>query len=130
MDANSRLATSRRDEAFAVLAVLEEDPATSEGAEASYLMIQDSYDRGAFDEVESRVYAFSDSGTSHNYWLAKSFIVLGDAFVEMDNLEQAKATFESVAQGYTPETEDDDVIPGVQMRLEKLQELMQTGSIE
>ena len=80
--------------------------------------------------MESRVYAFSDSGTSHNYWLAKSFIVLGDAFVEMDNLEQAKATFESVAQGYTPETEDDDVIPGVQMRLEKLQELMQTGSIE
>ena len=130
VDAKSLLATSRRDEAFAVLAVLAEDPATSEGAEASYLMIQDSYDRGAFDEVESRVYAFSDSGTSHNYWLAKSFIVLGDAFVEMDNLEQAKATFESVAQGYTPETEDDDVIPGVQMRLEKLQELMQTGSIE
>ena len=45
-------------------------------------------------------------------------------------LEQAKATFESVAQGYTPETEDDDVLPGVRMRLEKLQELMQTGSIE
>ena len=130
VDAKSLLATSRRDEAFAVLAVLAEEPATAEGAEASYLMIQDSYDRGAFDEVETRVYGFSESGTAQNYWLAKSFIVLGDAFVDMENLEQAKATFESVAQGYTPETEDDDVLPGVRMRLEKLQELMQTGSIE
>ena len=130
VDAKSLLATSRRDEAFAVLAVLAEEPATAEGAEASYLMIQDSYDRGAFDEVETRVYGFSESGTAQNYWLAKSFIVLGDAFVDMENLEQAMATFESVAQGYTPETEDDDVLPGVRMRLEKLQELMQTGSIE
>ena len=130
VDAKSLLATSHRDEAFAVLAELAENPASDEGAEASFLMIQDSYDRGVFSEVENRVYSFSESGTGQNYWLAKSFIVLGDAFVEMDDLEQAKATFESVAQGYTPESEDDDVLPGVQMRLEKLQELMQTGSIE
>ena len=128
--AKSLLAVSRRDEAMTVLARLAESPATAEGAEASFLLIQDCYDRGVFEEVENRVYAFSDSRTPQTYWLAKAFIVLGDSFVEMDNLEQAKATFESVAQGYTPETEDDDVIPGVQMRLEKLQELMQTGSIE
>ncbi len=127
--AKSLLATSRREEAFAILAALASEPSTAEGAEASYLLIQDSYDRGAFEEVEDRVYAFSDSGTGQVYWLAKAFIVLGDAFVEMDNLEQAKATFESVAQGYTPSGDDDDIPQSVDMRLKKLSDLMSEETI-
>ena len=125
VDAKSLLATSRRDEAMEVLARLAESPSTPEGAEAAFLRIQDSYDRGAFDEVETRVYAFSDSGTGQNYWLAKAFVVLGDSFVDRDNLEQARATFESVAEGYTPEAGDDDVLESVRMRLEKLGKLME-----
>ena len=58
------------------------------------------------------------------YWLAKSFIVLGDSFVEREELEQAKATFESVRDGYTPSGKDDDVIDNVELRLKKLDELM------
>ena len=127
--AKSLLATSRRDEAFVLLARLAEAPSTPEGAEAAYLMIQDNYDRGEFQKVEEMVYAFSDSGTGENYWLAKAFIVLGDAFVEMDNPEQARATFESIAEGYSPEGGDDDVLQTVRMRLEKLGELM-AGSVE
>ncbi len=130
VQAKSLLATSRRDEAFTLLAGLAADPTTAEGAEAAFLMIQDCYDRGVFDEVESRVYAFSDSNTPQTYWLAKAFVVLGDAFVEMDNLDQAKATFESVEEGYRPESGDDDVLQAVRMRLGKLASLMETGSIE
>ena len=129
-EAKSLLATSNRDEAFAVLAKIAEDTSTPEGAEAAFLLIQDSYDRGVFEEVESRVYAFSDSNTPHTYWLAKAFVVLGDAFVEMDNLDQAKATFESVADGYRPESGQDDVLQSVEMRLEKLAELMQPTAAE
>ncbi len=122
--AKSLLATSRRDEAVAILTGLSSHPDTPEGAEASWFLIQDCYDRGDFSDVENRVYAFSESGTTQTYWLAKAFIVLGDAFVEMDNPEQAKATFESVASGYKPEGEDDDVLQSVEMRLEKLSILM------
>ena len=122
--AKSLLATSRRDEAVAILTGLSSHPDTPEGAEASWFLIQDCYDRGDFSDVEKRVYAFSESGTTQTYWLAKAFIVLGDAFVEMDNPEQAKATFESVASGYKPEGEDDDVLQSVEMRLEKLSILM------
>ena len=130
VQAKSLLATSRRDEAFAVLAELAAAPDTPEGAEAAFMLIQDCYDRGVFDEVESRVYAFSDSGTPQTYWLAKAFVVLGDAFVEMDNLDQAKATFESVAEGYKPESGNDDVLQSVEMRLGKLAELMQEENAE
>ena len=123
IEAKSLLALSRRDEAMQAFKALAAFPKTEYGAEASYILIQDCYDRGDFDAVEQMVYAFSDSGTSRQYWLAKSFIVLGDTFVEKGNLEQARATFESVKDGYNPQ-KPDDVHDNVTMRLKKLAELM------
>ena len=122
--AKSYLATSRRDEAFAILARLADDVTGPYGAEAAYMMIQDCYDRGDFEAVENKVYAFADAGSDQVYWLAKSFIVLGDSFAERDEMEQAKATFESVKDGYTPAGADDDVIDNVDLRLKKMNELM------
>ncbi len=122
--AKSYLATSRRDDAYSIFADMSKDPSSAYGAEAAYLLILDSYDKGEFDDVEEKVYALSDAGTPQVYWLAKSFIVLGDSFVERDELEQAKATFESVRDGYTPSGNEDDVLDNVEMRLNKLAELM------
>ena len=73
---------------------------------------------------ENMVYAFSDSASGQTYWLAKSFIILGDSFVDRGELAQAKATFESVRDGYTVTT--DDVLSEVNMRLEKLEKLIQS----
>ena len=123
--AKSYLATSRRDEAFAILDKLSKDVAGAYGAEAVYMLILDCYDRGDFEQVEAKVYAFSDAGSPQTYWLAKSFIVLGDSFMERDELEQAKATFESVRDGYTPSDENDDVLDNVKMRLSKIEEVSQ-----
>ncbi len=122
--AKSYLASSRREEAYAIFGELAKEPSSAYGAEAAYLIILDSYDKGEFETVENQVYALSDAGTGQLYWLAKSFIVLGDSFVERDEPEQAKATFESVRDGYTPSGTDDDVMDNVNMRLEKLTELM------
>ena len=129
--AKSYMATSRRDEAFAILERLAKDVNTTYGAEAAYMLVLDSYDKGEFDDVETKVYAFADAGSDQAYWLAKSFIVLGDSFVERGDNEQAKATFESVRDGYSPEGEPDDVADNVAMRLRKLDEIMneQTNQI-
>ena len=124
VQAKSYLATSRRNEAFEILGKMSKDVSGQYGAEAAYLLIQDSYDKGEFEEVENKVYAFSDAGSPQVYWLAKSFIVLGDSFVERGDLEQAKATFESVRDGYEPQDADDDVQDNVAMRLKKLNEMM------
>ena len=94
------------------------------GAEAAYLMVMDSYDKGDFDKVEEKVYAFSETGSGQTYWLAKCFIILGDSFVEKGELKQAKATFESVRDGYTPSEGGDDIHDNVNMRLRKLDELI------
>jgi len=120
--AKSYLATSRRDEALDVLVRLAVKPRTAEGAEAVYLMIQDCYDRADFDRVEELVYSFSDSGSNQEYWIAKSFIVLGDSFLERGDGHQAMATYESIVNGYTPQGEDDDIIDNVNLRINRLKE--------
>ena len=124
LKAKSYLASSRRDEAHAILQKLSADVNSPYGAEAAYMLIEDSYDKGDFNDVETKVYAFSDAGSSQTYWLAKSFIILGDSFVESGELKQAKATFESVRDGYEPGPAGDDVQDNVAMRLKKLDELI------
>ena len=121
--AKSYLAVSRRDEAYVILNELAKDMTTAFGAEAAYMLILDSYDKGDFADVETKVYAFSDSGSGQTYWLAKSFVVLGDAFAERGEMAQAKATFESVRDGYTPAGDEDDVQESVRIRLEKIQKM-------
>lgn len=123
IQAKSLLATSKREEAMTLLSSLSRDLSTEYGAEAAYMLIQDSYDRGDFKDVENRVYDFSDAGSRWQYWLAKSFIVLGDAFAEQGDYRQAKATFSSILDGYSPK-EDDDVRENVEFRIQKLDEKM------
>jgi hypothetical protein len=122
--AKSYMAQSRRDEALAILSKLAEDKSTAYGAEAAFMLIQDSYDRGNFQEVENRVYAFSDSASGQTYWLAKSFIVLGDSFADRGEFNQAKATFESIKEGYSSASGNDDVLENVNLRLLKLDAIM------
>ena len=95
---------------------------TKNGGESSYILILDSYDKGDFPDVELKVYAFSDKGSNQLYWLAKSFIVLGDSFADRNDFAQARATFESVRDGYSPR-ENDDVLDQVNNRIELLNKM-------
>jgi len=119
--AKSFLSTSRRYEALEEFKALAAEPSTDEGAEAAYILIQDQYDRGQFEGIQDRVYKFAEKAGGQNYWLAKAFIVLGDAFAEQGNRAQAKATFESIRSGYTSTGTQDDVLDQVELRLRKLQ---------
>jgi len=123
LKAKSLLATSHRDEAYGIFSRLSASTKSPEGAESAYMMIQDAYDRGDFNDVQKRVFALADSGTGENYWLAKSFIVLGDSYADQDDFRQARATFESVKNGYKATKAEDDVLDSVNMRLNKLSEI-------
>lgn len=119
--AKSLLATSRRNEAMKKFADLALSPSTDEGAEAKFILIQDIFDTGDFDKVERAVYEFSQTAGDQSYWLAKSYIILGDAFLEKGMTSQAKATFESIRDGYEPSGSSDDVLDNVKIRLQRLQ---------
>lgn len=121
--AKSLQSTGKREEAFKVYRALAEKPDTDYGAEANLILAQDAYDRGKHQEVMDIVYAFSRSGSTRTYYLAKAFLVLGDSFADQEEFIQAKATFESIRDGYKPYGPDDDIPAAVMMRLEKLAEL-------
>ena len=99
---------------------LASDRSDAFGAESAFTLIQEAYDQGDFAQVEEAVYAFSDSGSGQVYWLAKSFIVLGDSFADRGELEQAEATYNSILDGYEPTRDDDDILDQVRTRLNQL----------
>ena len=66
------------------------------------------------------VYDFADKNSNQVYWLAKSFIALGDSFADRGDWEQAKATWQSIADNYKSTGGQDDVMEQVQMRLMKI----------
>jgi len=120
--AKSLLALEERETSVLILSGLSKLPEDIYGAEAAYLLILDAYDSGEFEKVEELTFALSDSATPQTYWLAKSFITLGDSYVERDDIQQAKATFESIKDNYPPQSKD-DVLSQVEMRLNKINEL-------
>lgn len=95
----------RNDEAVAIYSQLNGDVSSAEGAESAYRVIAAAYAAGDNARVEELVYAFADRNTPHSYWLGKAFIVLGDMYAGMGDAFQARATYQSVVDGY-PNTTD------------------------
>ena len=121
LKAKALLATSRRDEAFGIYRELSTLTSTPEGAEAAWMIVQDLYDRGRYSEAESRVYELSASFGSQSYWLARCFITLADSFLAEGKTAQAKATLESIRDGYVPAGDEDDVPGLVAARLSNIE---------
>ncbi len=92
---------------------------TRAGAEARYEVIRLLYESGKADEAEQQVYAFSEANTSHAYWLAKSFLLLGDIYLDRDNAFQAKATWQSIMDGYPDPS--DGILDEARARLNTIQ---------
>lgn len=118
--AKSCLALSKREEAMKLFSQLGSRPDDAFGAESKYILIQSLYDSGNFDSVASQVYDFSQKAGDQSYWLARAYLVLGDSFLESGHKEQAKATYESIRDGYVPSSGSDDIPDSVLKRLEKL----------
>lgn len=118
--AKAKVLSSRGEsvEAGKIYEVLSADVSNVEGAESAYRVIEALCREGKLDESEKLIYALADSKTPHSYWLGKAFILLGDIYVQRNDLFQAKATYRSVVDGYTPA--DDGIVAEAQSKLEKL----------
>ncbi|UIR54929.1 tetratricopeptide repeat protein [Sphingobacterium sp. SRCM116780] len=87
------------------------------GAEARYRLGQLQYENKQYDKAEKTAFDVINNMGSQDYWVAKSFILLADAYVGKGDKFQAKSTLESVIENYEG---DDDVIPLAKERLKKL----------
>ena len=116
--ARSYLKKEEPDYARTVLSSLASDTSDAIGAEAAYLLISDAFNAGRFEDVETRVSTFSASGTPEKYWLARSFIILGDARLAKGDTVGAESSYRSVLDTYTDT--DDDIRDRVLERLSNL----------
>ena len=79
-----------------------------EGAESKYYIVEILMQQNKLKEAEDEVFDFAARNTPHQYWMAKSFILLSDIHVALDDDFQAIHTLNSVIEGY--ELQDDGII--------------------
>ena len=91
--------------ALGIFRELSKDVSNAEGAESAYRVIQAEYDAGNVDTAEKLVYEFADKNTPYAKWLGKAFLTLGDIYTAKGDTFQARATFQSLVDGY-PNKED------------------------
>lgn len=108
----------KEEQALDIYKVLSTEVKSAEGAEARYRMIEAEYKAKHYDKAENMVYAFSDSKTPQNYWLAKAFILLGDIYMSRGDSFQARATYQSVVDGYSPA--DDGIVEEAKSKIAKM----------
>ncbi|SMO40735.1 Tetratricopeptide repeat-containing protein [Saccharicrinis carchari] len=107
--------------ALAEYKVLAKNTQSAEGAEAKYIVAKHYYDSGDTKRAEDEVFDFANKGTSHQYWLARSFIVLADIYQDRGENFQAKQYLQSIAENYTG---DDDIMEMVNQRLAIIKQKM------
>jgi len=66
------------------------------GAESAYYSAVCSFKQNDLDGTENKVFDMSDKFSAHEYWVAKSFILLAEVYEAKDNEFQAKETLRSV----------------------------------
>lgn len=105
-----------RDAAMEIYTDLAKDKRTAEGAEAYFRLVEDDYLAGNYERAEQRVYSLGECGSM--YWQAKIYLVLGDVLVKSGNTFQARATYQSIVDGYSPK--DDGIVAEAKERIASL----------
>lgn len=71
------------------------------GAEARYQVAQCLFDQNKLAESEKAAFEVIQKSGSYEYWVTKSYLLLGDIFLQQKDYFNAKATYKSVADNAT-----------------------------
>ena len=119
--AKSDLQINKEKEAQPLLTELAMDTQTPEGAESKYLIAELLFKQNKTMRSENEIMDFISKNTPHQYWLAKSFILLADIYLSKGDQFQAKHTLMSMIENYPEET--DGIIETAKAKLHHLEEL-------
>lgn len=103
-------------------AVLSKNVRVVTGAESSYLLADCYFRLEASESAESEIMRLASSNTQHQYWLAKSLILLADINTKRGELFQAKQYLLSLQTNYT---QQDDILSIVSLHLEDIAHIEQ-----
>jgi hypothetical protein len=111
------------DKAVAKYRLVSSEVSTREGAESKYNIAKIFYDRNDDEAAQDEIFEMIEMNTPQQYWMARSFLLLGEILIRQDDLFQAKYTIQSLIDGYT-ETNDGilDEASRLMERIENLEE--------
>ncbi len=98
--AKSYVAQGLNDLGITQYRILALDIANVEGAEAKYQVANMLFLQNELEDAEEQVNDFIAKGSQHQYWLAKSFMLLSDIYVVKENGFKAKAYLQSIISNY------------------------------
>ena len=110
--------TGRADEALPLYRDLSQEVRTAEGAESAYRVIEAALAAGDAAGAEQLIFDFARKNSPRAYWVAKAYLALGDIYASRDDGFQARATYQSIVDGYSPA--DDGIVDEAKARIEKL----------
>jgi tetratricopeptide (TPR) repeat protein len=106
---------------------LAQEARTAWGAEAKYRMAECHYLLGDKVKAEQEIMSFTGMQTTHQYWLAKSLILLADINVDNNDIFQAKQYLLALQNNYR---QSDDIKQIITSKLEKIYELEASQNTE
>jgi tetratricopeptide (TPR) repeat protein len=124
--ATSYYKTGSKDKAFPILTKLAAETNSAEGAESKFLVADILFERNRLKEAEAEIMDFIDKNSPHQYWLAKSFLLLSDIYMKNGDEFQAKHTLTSIIENY-PE-QNDGIMATTKQKLQQIEanEALQT----
>ena len=87
------------------------------GAEAKYLYAEYQYNQGEYQQAEETIMQFISEGTTHQYWLARCFVLLADIYIAQGDDFMAKQYLLSLQENYSA---NDDITNLINVRLEAI----------
>ncbi len=88
------------------------------GAESKFRIAEYNFNRKDLTNSEKEIFDFIEKNTPHQYWLAKSFILLADIYVNQDRDFEAKQYLMSVRDNYKGK---DDISTEIKIRLDQIE---------
>lgn len=87
------------------------------GAEAKYLIAMIQFREKKFTEAEATVFELSKEFEGHDYWRVRSFILLADIYMGMNEKAQARATLQSIIEN----SEDAEAVKLAKVKLAEIE---------
>lgn len=117
--AKAYIALAQSAQAVPDLKIIAAETRTASGAESNFLLANIYVEQGQLAEAEAQVMDFSKKNTPHQFWLARSFVLLADIYIKQANDFQAKQYLLSLQKNYLTA---DEIQPMITERLTAISE--------
>jgi TolA-binding protein len=89
------------------------------GAEAQYLIARIFHDQEQYESSNEALFDLNENFGIYEEWIGKSFLLIADNYILMDELFQAKATLNSVIE----KSPDENIIENAKKKLQEIEDM-------